>query len=261
MKRALRVLLAAACGLVPAPHAPSQQQIRAVSATHGPILANKDGLTLPAGEFTTLDLIDAVAGYLCRNYLYDHTEIEKVDGFSLQRTIAVDALGSEELLYALLAARNLAVLPIDELRGIFQIVSLSQPPRSTPMPSVPWRTPEEILLRPRLRELVMTAVVLQHADATQLANSLRAQFSFQGMWQPGIPTAAASSPRTLLLHGYRDQVAATLQVVRVIDRQSAPNAPTPAGQDPVLARIESLEREVAALRAELARRASPPTAK
>jgi hypothetical protein len=231
--------------------AAAQQPLVGASTQHGPIVATKDGLTLPAGEFTVADLIDAVAGYLCRNYLYDHADVEKVPGFTLQRRIGLDALGSEELLYALLAARNLTALPVDELRGVFQIVSLSPERRSTPIATVPWRTPEEVLRRPRLRELVLTAVVLHHADATQLANGLRAQFSFQGMWQPGMPTAAASGPHTLLLHGYRDQVAATIQMVQLVDRETGEAQPD---HDPVLARLDALERELATLRAELAQR-------
>lgn len=238
-------------GLLLAATAAAQQPIVAASSQHGPIVATKDGLTLPAGEFSVADLIDAVAGFLCRNYLYDHAEVAKAQGFTLQRRIGLDALGSEDLLYALLAARNLTALPVDELRGVFQIVSLSPDQRSTPLATVPWRTPQEILLRPRLRELVLTAVVLHHADAGQLANSLRAQFSFQGMWQPGIPTATASGPRTLLLHGYRDHVAATIQMVQLVDRQVGESQPA---HDPVLTRLAALEHEVAALRAELAQR-------
>ncbi|MFY9342340.1 MAG: hypothetical protein WAT39_07615, partial [Planctomycetota bacterium] len=234
-------LLAAALLVGATPTAlPAQQPVVTANAQRGPILATKAGLTLPAGEFTVVDLIDAVAGYLCRNYLYDASELAEVRGFSLQRAIALDALGSEEMLYALLAARNLAALPIDEWRGVYQVVALTPERRTAPIATVPWRTPEEILRRPRLRELVLTSVVLAHADANQLANGLRAQFSFQGTWQPGMPTAVATGANTLLLHGYREQVAATLLFLQLVDRQSTPAAvPAPAPNDRLAARVDA----------------------
>ncbi|HEX5051196.1 MAG TPA: hypothetical protein VFZ65_05455 [Planctomycetota bacterium] len=232
----------------------AQQVVVPGTATRGAFIADKDGLTLPAGDLTVAELIDSVAGYLCRNYLFDPEVVEKARGFTLQRPISLDAVGSEEMLYALLAARSLAAIPIDELRGVYQIVALGDDARSNrpslPIAAIPWRTPEEILRRPRLRELVMTAVDVRHADAQQLAQALRAHFSMHGAWQPGMPTACASEQHTLLLHGYRDQIAQTIVMVQQIDRLSAP---IPAAPD-LLQRLEALEREVAELRQQQAQR-------
>src|SRR5204863_9513903 len=135
-------------------------------------------------------------------------------GFTLQRALAVDALGAEELLHALLASRDLAALPIDEARGVWQVVSLLPGQGTTPIANVPWRTPEEVLRRPRLRELVMTVVELQHADAQQVAAALQVQFSLQGCWQPGVPTASAANPRLLRLHGFGDLLAPLIAIVQ-----------------------------------------------
>ncbi|MEO6597336.1 MAG: hypothetical protein ABIP94_21545 [Planctomycetota bacterium] len=230
-------------------HIGAQQIVVPGTHARGAVVADKDGLTLPAGDLTVAELIDSVALYLCRNYLFDPDTIEKAKGFTLQRPISLDALGSEEMLYSLLAARNLAAIPIDELRCVYQIVALfddsvGHTKRSLPIAAIPWRSPEEILRRPRLRELVMTSVDVRHADAQQLANALRAHFSMQGNWQPGVPTACASEKNTLLLHGYRDQIAQTILMVQQIDRLSAPTPPRPD----VFERLEALEREVAALR-------------
>jgi hypothetical protein len=229
--------------------AATQQVLSPTAGAQGPILATKDGLLLPAGELTVAELIDATARYLCRNYLYDLAVVEQVPDFTLQRPLALDALGSEEILAALLASRGLAALPLDELRGVYEVVALTGNPRHPPIATVPWRTADDILRRPRLRELVMTAVELQHADANQLAQALRSQFSLLGTWQPGMPTASAAGSRVLLLHGYRDQVAATILAALQFDRLL-----TPPPTDALLKRLERLEIEVKELRRELAAR-------
>ncbi|HZN39885.1 MAG TPA: hypothetical protein VFD82_13830 [Planctomycetota bacterium] len=234
----------------------AQQVVAPGTATRGAIIAAKDGLTLPAGEFTVAELIEAVAVYLCRNYLYDQAVVDGARGFTLQRSVALDALGSEEMLYALLSARNLAAVPLDELRGVFQIIALgTNPPQPGPIAAIPWRSPEEILQRPRLRELVMTAVDLKQVDAQQIAQALRNHFSMLGQWQPGVMTACASGRHTLLLHGYRDQLAQTILLMRQLDKLQADEPPVSAE---VRQRLDALEREVAALRAEL--KANAPSA-
>ena len=230
----------------------AQTPLVLATAAHGPIVATKDGLTLAAGEFAVTDLVEAVAGFLCRNYLYDYSALEKAEGFRLQRTIALDALGSEELLYALLSARGFVVLPVDELRGMHQIVSLAKDPQAAAA-NIPWRTVDEVLRRPRLRELAMVAVPLQFVDAQQVASGLRAQFSLQGMWQPGMPTASASDPRWLVLHGFRDQVVPVIQFALLVDAQHRPRHVPPSEMEALQTRVAKLEAELAAIRAELAR--------
>ncbi|HEU4419684.1 MAG TPA: hypothetical protein VFT55_12155 [Planctomycetota bacterium] len=145
-------------------------------------------------------------------------------------------------------------MPVDELRGVFQIIALGDNPKQPgPTATTPWRSPEEILQRPRLRELVMTAVDLKHVDAQRIAQALRNHFSMQGQWQPGVMTACASGRHTLLLHGYRDQLAQTILLARQLDKLQADE---PRVATEVQQRLDALEREVAALRAEL-KRAAP----
>ncbi len=233
----------------------AQRPLVLATEFHGPITATKDGLTLPAGEYAVTDLIEAVAGYLCRNYLYDFTAVDKAQGFRLQRTISLDALGSEELLYAMLAARDFVVLPLDELRGLHQIVSLTANPQAVAA-NIPWRTRDEVLQRPHLRELAMVVVPLEWADARLIANGLRAQFSLHGMWQPGMPTASAADTRWLVLHGFRDQVVPVIQLVQLLDAQHRPSTTPPTPLAALQARVDQLESELAALREELARLAA-----
>ena len=94
----------------------------------------------------------------------------------------------------------------------------------------------------------MTAVDLRHADAQLIAQALRHHFSMLGQWQPGVMTACASGTHTLLLHGYRDQLAQTILFARQLDKLQADEPPAAAE---VRQRLGALEREVAALRAEL----------
>lgn len=228
----------------------AQQIVVPASTGRSAVEATKNGLVLPAGEFTVAELIDAVATYLCRNYLFDAEAVLRAEGFSLQRSIALDALGSEEMLYALLSTRDFAVLPLDEPRGVYQIVLLDGNQRGSDfVVSTPWRSPEEILRRKQLREIVVTAVELERADAQGLAQTLRTMFAVQGQWRPGALVASANDRRFLMLHGYREVVAQAILFARHVDRLSEPPP-----RELLLLRLQGLEREVAELKRLLAER-------
>ncbi len=244
MPRALAMLAAASFALT---GAGAQQVLAEASLTRGPILATKSGLTLPAGEFTAADLVEATARFLCRNYLYDDGAIAALPSFTLQKSLSLDALGAEDVLYALLASRDLVVLPIDEGRGLYAIVPLAAGDRPVPVTSIPTRTPNEILQRPHLRELATTTLELRSLDAMQLAAALQVHFALLSPRAAGRPAACAAGPRTLLLHGFRDQLAEVVTLVRQMERQAEATV-VPAS---LLQRLDALEREVTALRAEL----------
>jgi len=228
--------------------APVAQQVVAASTTrHGAILATKDGLVLPAGEFAVSELIDATATFLCRNYVYDAAAVARAAPFTLHRPLALDAIGAEEVLHALLAVRELAAMPVDELRGVHQIVSIGPRAGTAAAVNAPWRSPEEILARPRFRDLAMTAIELRNADAGMVAQGLRVHFATAGPWNPGVLTACAAGPNLLLLHGYRDQLAQVIGLVRQLDKATPP-PPSPS----VVDRIAALERELGELRKLLA---------
>ena len=221
---------------------------------HGDIVTGKRGLTLPAGEFTIAEMIDAVAGYLCRNYIYDATIIHERAPLVLQRALALDALGSEEVLYALLATRNLVALPIDGVRGVYQIVPLDEHHNSHPMATIPWRRPQDLVLRPHFREMVMTSLALQHLDARLVANALREHFSMLRTWQPGAPIVTFLGEHAIMLHGYADQLTQVVQALNELDRMAAPSK-VPASELATLQqRLAALEQEVRALKQQLGNR-------
>lgn len=230
---------------------PAQQIVLSGTGAHGAILATKDGLTLPAGEFSVAELIEATAGYLCRNYVYDAADVARCASFTLQRSLSLDALGSEEMLYALLASRDLVAVPLDELRGLYQVTTVD-PDRSRNawLALTPVRSPDEILRRPQLREIVMTSFELRAANAQVVSQPLNQLFG-SGGWRPGSLVAMAAGPQMVLLHGYRDQIAKALLLLQQLDRMAAAALP-PVPSDDVLARIEALEQELAALKAQLA---------
>ena len=237
----------------------AQQVLIAGNERRAAVAATVDGLVLPAGQLTLVELLEAVAGFLCRSYLYDFDALGRADDLRLSRALALDATGAEEVLLAALAARGFLALPIDEPRGIFQVIDLGTPQRSVPVPPLPWRTAEEIERRPRLRELVLTALPIDNVDAAVLANAMRDFYSLQGAWHPGVPTATAVGPRLLLLYGFRDQLAPAIAAVRQLDRLAGPSAtttPAAAAADhaAMRRRLDALEREVADLRARVAER-------
>ncbi|MCK5944504.1 MAG: hypothetical protein KAI24_21125, partial [Planctomycetes bacterium] len=118
--------------------------------------------------------------------------------------------------------------------------------------AIPWRRPQDLLRRPRYRELVMTSLAVQHVDAATVADSLRSHFAMQRQWQPGAPTVTFVGERSLILHGYGDQIAQTIQAVRELDRLAAPPVVATDTAAAMLLRLEALEREVRELRRALA---------
>ena len=243
----MRALVPAAAALVTALLAPAQQ-VAPTPTEHGAIVANKDGLVLPAREFSVAELIEATATFLCRNYLYDPSLAARTGSFALQKQLALDAFGAEEMLAALLAARGLTALPLDEPRGVWQVLPLEDPRVLT---LLPWRAPDAILRRPRLRELAVTAIDLQHTDARAMAQLLR-QHGQHGTATPPPFFAFATDARVLLLRGYRDQIAAVLHLVHELEQAAAP--PPRVAEDELQQRVEDLERELAELKALLAAR-------
>ncbi|MFK7740434.1 MAG: hypothetical protein AB8H80_08920 [Planctomycetota bacterium] len=247
--------LALAAALSPtALHAQSVQVLASATKHHGDIVTSARGLTLPRGEFTIGEMLDAAAAYLCRNFVYDPGEIADRQPFRLQRSLSLDAIGTEDVLHALLASRSLVALPLDATRGMWMVLPLDSETAARPMAMVPWRRPSDILARPNLRELVMTAVRLQHLDVRQMETALRSHFAMQRTWRPGAPTVSQAGPHTLVLQGYGDQLAQILSNLQALDEQASPPAAAPAPApssklvDGLMQRIERLEQQVEELR-------------
>lgn len=207
------------------------------------------GIVLPAAEIGVEELIAAAARYLQRNIGCDPTELTgaATNPLRLQKELALDALGCEDMLSQLLATRGLALVPTDADRGLYQVVRIDGPRQAEIADNALRRSPEEILLRPQLHVYVMTAVPLEHVDAAEAAKTLRTFFAVQPtragpMVHLPLAFGAMGGGQTLLIAGFQDQVATALGLVRACDR---PNRRIEPSVDARLGQIETLLQKVA----------------
>jgi hypothetical protein len=204
-------------------------------------------------------LIQRCATYLQRNILVDDVELlpnrkqrpaapaagaaaeSAPDGPSieLQFPVVTDREGCEELLDGLLWTRGLAVVPLDETKGVYEVLSLYGPRAREIAVRAVARTPEQVLARPALRRFVTVVHALKHANATVVTNALRPFFA--ASMQNNVPTLAigsAGNATSLLLTGPQDLVATALRLLQAAD------VPQPADARPELeARFDALARQ------------------
>jgi hypothetical protein len=246
---------------------PCQQEPRAAERPADKPPA-KAPFVFEAGVVDVRTLIERCGAYLQRNILADDVELmpnrkqrpaappaaaaaagaaaePPPDGPSveLQLPVVTDRDGCEELLHGLLWTRGLAVVPVDEAKGVYEVLALNgQRGREVQMRAVQ-RTPEQVLARPALRQFVTVVTTLKHANASFATNSLRPFFSVQGQTPFGsLSLGTAGTPTSLLLSGPQDAVANALRLVQAVD------VPQPPEVKPELeARFEALTRQHEAL--------------
>jgi hypothetical protein len=194
-------------------------EVPARDVPHKPIEVTGNGFTLPEGEITTEELIEAAARFLNRNLLWNAPEINQNNSsFYFQRPLTLDALGCEEVLYSLLYQKGFAVLPLDADKQIFEVISLSGPRGREVATRAPWRTPDEIMKRPSFKEYVVTTLPLQHINATIATNALRPFFASTGGQGTGsLVIGNVGNNTAMLLQGFRDQIAAAIRILRECD--------------------------------------------
>lgn len=212
---------------------------------------------IPAGELTVADLIDKAAGFLQWNILFHDAELAQGSSspLKLQQAISTDRQGCEDLLSSLLYQRGFVILPLDEPRRLYEVVSLYGPRSREVTNRAAARTPEQVLARPTLRMPVTVVVKLQHINAVVATNALRPFFASAG------PAAAltignAGNAGALIMTGLQDQVATAVKLVQTVDVPPPPEtAPTPTE------RIEQLEARLAKIEKLLEKAAEKPTEK
>ena len=139
--------------------------------------ATKPPFVFEPGVVELRALIERCGIYLQRNILVDESELAPAnnrkakpapppaagapaapaDGptgpfIDLQLPVVTDTNGCEEMLTSLLWTRGLALVPLDEKKGVYEVLSMSgQRAREIPTRAA-HRTPEQVLARPTLRQ-------------------------------------------------------------------------------------------------------------
>jgi hypothetical protein len=239
----MRIAILAALSLPPLTLAAQQRGARPPAAqpaaegapTLSTIRTGKDGFVLPEGTIDLADLIDSAARYLQRNIFYAPQELAQAPSGTtivLQRELALDAIGCEEVLGELLYMRGFALLTVNADKNLYEVVFLfGQRAREVTL-SAQRRTVDEILKRPRLKQPVITEIQLQHINASVATNALRPFFANQaGPSQNGLGLTfgTAGSNMTLLVSGFQDQVA---QLIRLVQACDVPQKDVGPGEGP-----------------------------
>lgn len=207
----------------PAPRPPKAAVATAPApaATSHAAIEIGNGFVLPEGEVTIEELIGATARFLNRNLLINEQELAgaRNSSFFFQRRLTLDALGCEEVVYNLLYQKGFAVVPLDPARQIFEVLSMNGPRAREIANRASWTTPDDVLKRPNLKEMVLTTVPLQHINATIATNALRPFFASTGA--PGgsgsLTLGNVGNNSSMLLQGFRDQVAGAIRMLRQVD--------------------------------------------
>ena len=187
----------------------------------------RDPFALSAGSLELSELVDACAGYLEWNILYDQGGFEKHSATKLQRPLVTDRDGCEELLYSLLHRQGFAVVPVNLERRIYEVVDLDSRRSREVHNAAIYKAADDILARPTLKVPVITTVKLEHINA-QLANNALRPFFAGSRGANSIQIGTVGNQQSLIVQGFQDQVAQALRVIQLAD--------TP--QDPALERID-----------------------
>lgn len=189
-----------------------------------------------AGEQELRPLVNRCAVYLQRNILMDPRELQVVQGnarrqggaqapqeaaegltIELQSPVVTDRDGCEELLQGLLWTHGLALVPVDEAKGVYEVLAMAGQRAREITLRAPNRTVAEVLARPRLRSCVTVAMPLRHLNATYATNALRPYYQGTGTHTSTLVLGNVGSSSTILMCGPQDTVANAVAVLQAAD--------------------------------------------
>jgi hypothetical protein len=227
-------------------------------------------------------LIERCGAYLQRNILVDDSELmtntgrrgkppaavgpaaaqgagapQAADGptgpfVELQLPVVTDRNGCEEMLASLLWTRGLALVPLDEAKGVYEVLAMNgQRAREIALRAVQ-RTTEQVLARPALRQFVTVVLELRNTNSQYATNSLRPFFSTNGN-SPVLNLGNVGNSTSLILSGPQDVVAGALQLLKASDVPQPPDARPELTQrlDALAQQNAQLAQRVAALEEKL----------
>jgi type II secretory pathway component GspD/PulD (secretin) len=239
---------------------PAQQEARPAEKP----AATKAPFVFEAGVVELRAVITRCGAYLQRNVLVDDSELmaagnpargkrATADGgggngpfVELQLPVVTDAAGCEELLTGLLWSRGLALVPLDEAKGVYEVLAMSGARgREVTMRAVQ-RTPEQVLARPALRQFVTVVVALQHTNATIATNALRPFFASTGQAnQATLQLGNVGNSTAIVITGPQDQCANAIQLLRTADVPQPPELAMPT--DAIAQQLAKLAQRLATL--------------
>lgn len=195
---------------------------------------------LEVGEHELTKVIEASGKFLDRTYLLAPSELgEPSPKVKLPRRLELDAAGCEAVVSQLAYTEGLVATPLDRGRGLWEFVNMSGPKRGEIMTRAIAATPEEVRRMRDVRVCVSTQVILQHARASVVTQTMRPFFASSGA--VGILNiGTAGNERVILLSGMSDSVAQAMGMIAEVDQ------PEPLGkvEDD---RLTSLEKRMSAL--------------
>lgn len=226
-------------------------------------LAPKAPFVFEPGAIELRTLIERCGTYLHRNILADESELMATPGparnrgprgaapaapaeatangpvVELQLPIVTDRDGCEELLSSLLWARGLAIVPLDEPKAVYEVLSLAgNRAREIQLRAV-HRTPEQVLARPTLRQFVVVVYVMKHTNAQYATNALRPFFSAGSNQNAASLTLGnVGNSTSIVLNGPQDLVANALLLLQAADVPQPPELRTE-----VDVRLEALAKQ------------------
>ncbi len=239
----------------------------AVQSAKGP--ADRAPFVFEAGEIELVELVDRCAAYLQRNILFDGGQMALAQGggavvrrgrarpaapaaqgpmgpvVNLEIPVVTDADGCEELLTGVLWSYGFALVPIDEPKGVYEVLSMNGPRSREIVTRAVQRSPAEVLARPTLRLHVTVACATKHINAAIANNALRPFFAQSGGQGAGnLIIGNVGNENSLLLSGPQNMVAAALQLLEAADLPPR-EPPPPSGE--VQQRLQKLEQDNAQL--------------
>lgn len=161
---------------------------------------------LEAGRHSVFDLIVRSGQFLGRCYVLDRTQVPELSDeqeVNLTKRLDLDRRGCEEVVGALLLAQGWIARPIDKDLGIYDWILLQGPRHLDLRKSVVFKSPEEILRRPKLIEYVSTIVRIA-GDAQRAVANLRTLYSDPSGLSSMIPVGGRDSRQILIAGTQRE---------------------------------------------------------
>lgn len=206
-----------------------------------------------AGEVPVADLIARCGEYLKWNILVSPQELQYVHPpavVALDRDIKTDRDGCADLLSSLLWSKGFGLTPLDESKGVYEVICLSGARARAFTSRTAHRTAEQVRARPNSYFCVTVVAPLQHTNATIATNALRPFFaSTGGALGASLTLGNVGNNSAMVICGPQNSVVAALDMLRTVD-VPAEGAAAPglgARLDKLTQTVEQLGKRVDAL--------------